>query len=100
MAIQIVWSDEAQNAYNENINYLQQEWSDKEVANFVADTWRVLKRIEIFPESYPVSATNKKYRKARLNKYIVLFYDYRKTARTIQLITFWNTKQNPSKLNH
>ena len=100
MAIEIVWSDEAQKAYEENITYLQKEWSEKEVANFVADTWRVLKRIDIFPESYPVGTTNKKYRKARLNKYIVLFYNYRNTAKTIQLVTFWNTKQNPSKLKH
>jgi plasmid stabilization system protein ParE len=98
MAVKIIWSDEAQATYEGNISYLQNEWSEKEVTNFVSQTWRVLKRLEVFPESYPIGIISKKYRKAKLNKYIVVFYSYNRKVQTIKLITFWNVKQNPFKM--
>ena len=98
MAIEITWSEEAQSTFDENISYLQKEWSDREIANFINHTNQILKRQKIFPESYPVGVVTKKYRKAKLNKHIVLFYSYRKAAKKITLITFWNVKKNPSKM--
>jgi len=47
---------------------------------------------EQYPESYPIGNRSNKYRKARLNKYIVLFYRYYKTKERVVLPTFWNVK--------
>jgi|GEM_PF-2837936 len=55
---------------------------------------------EQYPESYPIGNRSNKYRKARLNKYIVLFYRYYKTKGRVVLPTFWNVKQDPSKLKY
>jgi hypothetical protein len=98
MAIEIDWSVEADETFSENIVYLQNEWSEKEVEQFVKQTDTVLKRLQIFPESYPYGNKSTKYRKAKLNKYIALFYRYYKTKRKITLISFWNVKQNPDNL--
>ena len=73
MAIEINWSPEAEESLDDNISYLQQDWSEKEVKKFVRQTQKVINRIKVFPESYPPGTKNKKYRKARLKKYIVLF---------------------------
>jgi mRNA-degrading endonuclease RelE of RelBE toxin-antitoxin system len=100
MAIQVNWSAEAEVMFAKNVHYLQMEWSEKEVAKFVQQTEKVVKRLQEQPESYPLGKKNKKCRRARLNKYIVLFYSYHKTKEEITLLTFWNTKQDPDKLKY
>jgi plasmid stabilization system protein ParE len=100
MAVKINWSREARESFSENINYLHEEWTEREAKTFVQQTQKVISRLEIYPESYPPGNKNKKYRKARLNKYIVLFYRYYKTKGTITLISFWNVKQNPVHLKY
>ena len=100
MAIEIGWSDEAKTTFDHNIFYLQSEWTDKEVIKFIQQTEQAIKRIEEYPESYPPGNRSKKYRKARLNKYIVLFYRYYKSKSSVILLSFWNIKQDPSKLKY
>ena len=100
MAIEIDWSDEAQTTFDKNIYYLESEWTDKEVAKFIRQTQQALKRIEKHPESYPIGKKSNRYRRARLNKYIALFYRYNKAQGRVTLVTFWNTKQDPSKLKY
>lgn len=100
MGIEVSWSQEASETFDRNFNYLLREWSDKEAEMFLQQTNLVINRIQLFPESYPPGSKNKKYRKARLNKYIVMFYAYSKAKKTITLLTFWNVKQHPDKLNY
>ncbi|MBN8854925.1 MAG: hypothetical protein BGO55_19520 [Sphingobacteriales bacterium 50-39] len=100
MAVEIDWSYEAQTTFDKNIFFLQSEWTDREVIKFIDQTNQALKRIEQYPESYPKGNRRNKYRKARLNKYIVLFYRYYKTKGRVVLLTFWNVKQDPAKLKY
>ena len=100
MAIEIDWSDEARTTFDHNIYYLQTQWTEREVRKFIQQTEQAISRIQQQPESYPPGNRSKKYRKARLNKYIVLFYRYYKTKDRVSLLTFWNIKQDPSKLKY
>ena len=100
MAIEIEWSNEAEITFDKNILHLRSEWTEKEVTKFLDQTKHAIKRIEDHPESYPPGNRSKRYRKARLNKYIVLFYRYYKTKGRVVLLTFWNIKQDPSKLKY
>ena len=100
MAIEVDWSAEAEETFAKNVHYLQTVWTEKEVAKFVQQTEKVINRLQQQPESYPPGKKNKKYRRARLNKYIVLFYRYHKTKEEITLLTFWNTKQDPNQLKY
>ncbi|HVU56930.1 MAG TPA: type II toxin-antitoxin system RelE/ParE family toxin [Puia sp.] len=100
MAIEIDWSDEAIATFDKNVYYLESAWTEKEVAKFIKQTQKALKRIEQYPESYPVGKRSNKYRRARINKYIALFYRYNKVQGRVALVTFWNVKQDPSKLKY
>jgi plasmid stabilization system protein ParE len=97
MAVEVIWTRDATETFTSNISYLEQEWSEKEVKNFVQQANQVIDRIAKYPDSYPTGAKSKNYRRARLNKYIVLFYKYFKSTNKLVLITFWNTKQDISK---
>lgn len=100
MAVQVDWSDEALTTFDNNIFYLRSAWTEKEVIKFVQQTEHAINRIATHPESYPAGNRSKKYRKARLNKYMVLFYRYYKIKKRVVLLTFWNIKQDPLKLKY
>ena len=100
MAIEVSWTNEAIKTFQENIDYLQNHWSDKEVVRFIQQTENIIVRLKKFPQSYPPGYRNKKYRKARMNKYIALFYSYTKSNSKIVLLSFWNVKQDPDKLKY
>jgi len=100
MDVEINWSDEAFETFQENINYLQEKWSEKEVIRFIQQTENIISRLKRFPLSYPPGYKNKRYRKARLNKYIALFYFFYKSDNKIVLLSFWNTKRDPNKIKY
>jgi hypothetical protein len=49
MAIEISWSDEAIETFQNNITYLEKEWSEKEVARFILQTQNIIVRLKKFP---------------------------------------------------
>jgi plasmid stabilization system protein ParE len=100
MAIKIVWSDEAEKTFNDNLEYLFREWSDREVLFFLKQTRNVFSRLQEYPESYPPSPKSNKVRRARVNKYITLYYRYYTSKKEIALLSWWNTKQDPSLLKY
>ena len=100
MSVKVVWTLEAESLFTKNIYYLRDQWSEKEVGNFITQTEKIIDRIKKHPESFPQGVNSKSYRRARLNKYIVLFYKYYKAQKKVVLLTFWNTKQDLSKLKY
>jgi plasmid stabilization system protein ParE len=100
MAVVIKWADEAKITFDKNINYLQEEWTDKEIRNFMKQTNNILSRITAYPEMYSQSAKNPKVRKASINKYIVLYYRYYSSKKEVILLTFWHNKQDPKRLKY
>ncbi|MGV3768174.1 MAG: type II toxin-antitoxin system RelE/ParE family toxin [Chitinophagaceae bacterium] len=98
--VEVNWSEEAKITFDEHIRYLLTEWSQKEVKNFIQQTEYVISRLEEHPESYNPSIKNKRVRRARLNKYITLYYRHYTTRKEIILLSFWNTKQNPERLKY
>ena len=100
MAIEIIWSHEAERTYEQNILYLLKEWSPKEVDGFLKQTDYILSRLQEHPESFNPSFKSKKVRRARLNKHITLYYRYFVKRKQISLLSFWNIKQDPTKLKY
>lgn len=97
MAKEIRWTPEAVHTYSKTIEYLEEEWTEKEVFNFLKITNRVLLFISEYPEMF--RKTNKRnVREALITPHNLPIYkvypDY------IALITFWDTRQHPRKKNH
>ncbi len=100
MGIVIKWTNEARITFEKNINYLQEEWTDKEIRSFVKQVNNILLRIMAHPEMYSTSAKNFKIRRASINKYIVLYYRYYSSKKEVTLLTFWHNKQDPQNLKY
>lgn len=95
MKIDIKWSAKAKKDYVNILNYLQEEWSAKEVNKFTEKVSKTLFHIAKYPQIFPHSQ-RKNIRKCVLTKQVTLYYKLRK--KDIILITLFDTRQNPAKL--
>ncbi len=93
MAKEIRWTPEALARFEIVIDYLEANWTEREVINFVSSTDKVIQLISENP---------KIFRKLKLNIYeaIVTPHNiliYKVFPKRIEILTFWDTRQNPRK---
>lgn len=100
MAILIMWSAEAIKTFDDNIIYLKNEWTEKEIKNFVRQSNFKILNIQQNPKIYRRSEKNKQVRKTSINKNITLFYKFIPAKNEVVLLTFWHNRQNPKKLKY
>ena len=100
MAFKIIWSEEAHKTFAQNLDYLKREWSDKEIENFTHALNQIIERIKNYPESFPSSQKEPLIRRAKINKYITLYFRYNSNNEQLHLITFWHSKQDPGRLKY
>ena len=97
MSFLINWTDESKITFNENIEYLSREWDLIAINKFLDRVDDVVQSISHNPNLYPIYRRDDKIYKCVLNKHVTLFYQVINAER-IDLITFWNTHQNPTNL--
>jgi plasmid stabilization system protein ParE len=100
MVSEIIWSPLAIRSYGENIEYLKTSWSEKEVEGFIDLTAKKLKVLTQFPGTGYSSPQSPSFRKTLIGTRIMLIYRYRRRTNTVELIRFFNTCQNPKKINN
>ena len=96
MAFKIRWTHEADENFASIINYLENEWSEKEVRKFAFETQRVIAQIAIFPKMFK-SSGKEGIRKATITRQTSIFYHIVENQNTIILLTFWDNRKNPNK---
>ena len=94
MAHKIIWLPKAEKRYEEIIDWLHNNWTEREIANFIARTDDVVELISINPDLYRRSE-KRNIRQALITKHNLLLY--RKKGNKVELITFFDTRQKPSK---
>ncbi len=94
MAKEIRWTTEAEVTYQKIITYLEENWTDKEVSNFINTANTVIFFIAENPLMYRQS-NKKNIHEALITKHNLLLY--RVKPNHIELLTFWDTRQNPKK---
>ena len=93
--MEIVWSDEAKRTFKNNVNYLKNHWSKKEVDKFVFEALHTIEIIKTMPH---VGRYDDYFQCNILVvvEQISLFYDI-ETDKII-LLTFWENRQKPIQL--
>ena len=94
MILAIRWTIRAKSDYARILEYLQTNWTTKELQKFTAKTNKVLSQIaknpEIFPASKKINA-----RKCVLIEQVSIYYQIKKGE--VLLVSFWDNRQNPKK---
>ena len=94
MAKKIIWTPEAEKTNDLIIDYLEKNWSKKEVVAFIEKVNSIVLHISLHPLAYR-SAGKEDAREAVITKHNLLLY--RITSNKIYLLYFWDTRKNPSR---
>lgn len=97
MSFIIKWSDKAKTSFNENIDYLREDWNEQVLIDFLDRVDEVLNKIEYDPLLYPLYKHIQNIHKCVVSGQITLYYQI-SDEKNIDLIVFWNVYQNPKKL--
>ena len=99
MALVVKWSKEAEDTFDKIVNYLEENWTEKEIQNFIRKTHKVICQIKKNPYQFKASRFQE-VRKALITKQNSLFYFVNENKEVIEIYTFWDNRQNPQKLKY
>jgi hypothetical protein len=91
----IIWSPVAEITYYQVLEYLDENWTMKELEAFMKRTDEVIEHIRNNPLLYPYSKESNTHR-CVVVKQVSLFYRIQPNA--IELLMFWDNRLNPAKL--
>ena len=94
MDYQIIWLSKAESRYQEIIEFLKYKWNDRVIETFIAQTEKVLNQIKQRPTLFRRSA-KMNIHEALITKHNLLIY--RINGSNIELLTFYDTRQDPKK---
>jgi hypothetical protein len=83
--------------FDKNLEYLAEEWNNPVINNFLDRVEELLEKIRSNHELYSIHHPVDKVYKCVVHKRLILYYKIVDVSR-IDLLTFWNTYQDPDKL--
>ena len=96
MVYKIIHSPLAEKLYLQNISYLEESWTIKEIKRFIKKTSDVVDILKIDPFIFNKWEYDRNIRKVVLMKQITLFYEIEN--HNVYLLLFWNNYQGPNKI--
>ena len=95
MGLIIKWTLRAKADYIAILEYLDVNWTKKELQKFTNKTNAIIVQIAENPQAFP-SSKRKDIRKCGLIKQVSIYYRIKKNE--IELLTFWDNRRKPKKL--
>ncbi len=96
--MKISWTPTAIKTYFKVLDYLEEAWTKNEVQNFADEVEKVLNQIAENPGMFEASRKKKNIRKAYITRHNTLYYRIKPIKKELELLTFWDNRQNPEKL--
>lgn len=93
----VLWTDTAKTSFNNIVEYLKKEWTDKEIEKLIKQTQAFISTLKRHPEMCRPSLRKKNIRIGILNKHTQIIYHYKPGKKQLEIVLFWNFKQDPSK---
>ncbi|MBK7958769.1 MAG: type II toxin-antitoxin system RelE/ParE family toxin [Bacteroidetes bacterium] len=93
----ILWTDNALKELEKTIEYLEENWSEKELKNLFADLEKTLYLISQNPYVFQASDIKKDIRRTVISTLNTMYYRVYKNR--IEIISFFSNRQNPKKRN-
>jgi len=97
MGFKIVWTKRAEAGYDRIVNYLLENWSEKEIINFIADTNRFFDVLAEYPEILQKTSKHKNVYRGPINPLTILTYRVKPKTKLIELINIRGARQKPLK---
>lgn len=96
MSLPVKWSPAARDEFATLLEYFEGAFGLEAALKPLDRTEEMVTQIAASPEMYPASRKKEEIRKATVSKQTTLYY--RLTTDEIQLLHFWDSRQDPVKL--
>jgi plasmid stabilization system protein ParE len=97
MAVKLVWTKRAIQGYDRIIQYLEKEWSEKEVRNFVKETAHFFDLLKENPKMLEPTGKHKNLYRGPINRLTIVTYRYKPRKEEIVLVNIRETRRKPLK---
>jgi plasmid stabilization system protein ParE len=98
MVYKIIWSKLALRTYIHNIKYLESQWTEKEILNFIKAVQKKIALLSLQPQIGRLTIRRINLRQTVIHKRVILIYRFKPAKKEIELVRFFNTYQNPKRL--
>jgi len=95
--MKINWTPESINTFEQIIENIYKYWTQKEVIIFIKQAEKTIEQIRTNPYMFVTSNKKMQVRKGFVNSLISIFYKVDIQNNKIDILTFWNNRQNPNK---
>jgi plasmid stabilization system protein ParE len=96
--MKVRWTTTAKHSYFNILDYLEESWPIREVNSFIEEVDKFLDQISRHPKMFQESSKKRHVRKGYITKDNSLYYRYSSRKKEIELLVFWDNRQNPEKL--
>ena len=79
-------------------DYLEEKHGKKRADEFIGQVKKTIESIEKQPYIFKAAKKNKAIRKGFVNKFVSMFYKIKEKEEEIDLIEFWDNRQDPKKI--
>jgi plasmid stabilization system protein ParE len=93
MALNIVWTVRAAQGFDRIINYLEEQWTEKEVMNFVREANDFFELLKEHPGILQMSSQRKNIHRGPINRLTMLTYRVKPRKKEIELLNIRSTRQ-------
>jgi len=98
MILTVLWTREASDTFDDRIAYLQKHFSQREINNFKARVEAYLDTLSQKPFIGKQTGKNKNVHIGLIIPPVSLVYRIKESNHTIELISFFDNRQDPKKL--
>ena len=93
----VLWTDHALSELKETIEYLETNWTERELRTFSAKLDHTIELISKAPELFPTSFEKKGIRKAVVEKHNNLYY--RINNNSVEIVSLFANRKHPQNKN-
>ncbi len=90
----IIWTVHALNELKVTFEYLENKWTNREMSKLANEIDKILNLISNNPKLFPIS-NRTQIRRAVLGKFNIIYYRELEN-RTVEIISFFSTRQSPN----
>ena len=95
MALEIKWTPQADKGLEKVIQYLEAEWTVREILQLEKNITQVVNQISFNPNLFPKTDTHKNLYKALVDKNNYIIYRVNNKKQIVEIVNFRGTKQKP-----
>ena len=95
MSLPVVWTPEAENTFQAQLDYLEEHWSEATLRKLIDRVFEVVDQLEERPEMYQVYRADERIHYGVVNPYVTLYYKIKEEQ--VDLLLFWPNRQDPNK---